>query len=505
MDTIIVRQLKAIECEIEEEKTSLKELDMNDMINCASRCLHLIRNSTDDTKTDSYSTIDSNSNMATKYKVANELSNQINSLGFKTGSKSLMTDAKDGHGSDGLGYQTFLYGSHSEFRNLFLFLISKLPKASGQEVSMTRTFNDVLKDRIKDQVADHDVWLPFMTGDAEMCPQQQFKDCDRISHLLWNQKWPEFTIQDTKMKLSSVEVRKEELNQGSSQELIVEPKEEEQLELCLKSAEEKLKSKQEFIQGKVLSLNQSNNVLKSEQMQLIELKHADRSIESLEGAVEILNQDLETLKQKWTELETELISEKDAIVSFIKSKSSESDLIKEQLTVIKSEIKNNLTEVAQKEEWLETVQIPSKSVPTRKSYTKRIIEIINNYKKQLDQTKKILSDIKGHQKEINSLTGKVSRSFAICDDTIFKSGDKLERIDSEFYRKSYKLLANLHDTNSAILTGLEVIGSIRRDILKTEQLIEKEESEKIDEKLTKITHDLAAIKALNNELMSRNK
>lgn len=526
VDTIIVRQLKAIDCEIDEEKTGLKQLDMNEMINCASRCLHLIRNSartdsnTNESYSSSYPTIDSNSNMATKYKVANELSSQIKALGYRVGSSSKSsiddrsrlnneTSKVDGD----LGYQTFLYGSHSEFRNLFLFLISNLPKDSndGQEVSRL-SYDQVLKDKIKRRIVSEnlDIWLPPMVDDQPN--QSRTSDCNLVSHKLWNQNWYQYSHSSDERKtivtVDRLENKIDDSKQRSSEGLSEESKEE-SLESDLKSKEEKLRLKQKLISDKRTSLAELNQQLKHEQIGLIELKHADISIDSLEAAVGVLNQDLNTLKEKWSELETELNSEKDEIISAIKSKSSESDKMKEKITTVRNEISCNLMEIKDKESLLESLEssLPTKSVPTRKSYTKRILEIINNYKKQMIQTQSILMDIKGHQKEINNLNGKVSRSFAICDDMIFQSvtskGNDYRNDGNEFHKKSYKLLANLHEMNDEIMEGLQSIGSIKRDILKTEQLIEKEESDKIDEKLDKITKDLTQIKTLNHELLTK--
>lgn len=79
---------------------------------------------------------------------------------------------------------------------------------------------------------------------------------------------------------------------------------------------------------------------------------------------------------------------------------------------------------------------------SRSAYTQRILEIVSNIKKQKEEITKvtrrtfscsrtqasspkpvlfqILMDTKHLQKDINSLTGKLDRTFAVTDEMVFK-------------------------------------------------------------------------------------
>ncbi|MBW04188.1 Coiled-coil domain-containing protein 22, partial [Eschrichtius robustus] len=57
---------------------------------------------------------------------------------------------------------------------------------------------------------------------------------------------------------------------------------------------------------------------------------------------------------------------------------------------------------------------------SRLAYTQRILEIVGNIRKQKEEITKILSDTKELQKEINSLSGKLDRTFAVTDELVFK-------------------------------------------------------------------------------------
>lgn len=85
---------------------------------------------------------------------------------------------------------------------------------------------------------------------------------------------------------------------------------------------------------------------------------------------------------------------------------------------------SQLSEDLKKKEQLE-LQLIQKCEQSGKNtnrnwYTKRILEIISNIKKQNGEIQKILEDTVSVQKEINSLNGQVDRSFTLADELIFR-------------------------------------------------------------------------------------
>ncbi|MEQ2268255.1 Coiled-coil domain-containing protein 22, partial [Xenotaenia resolanae] len=103
---------------------------------------------------------------------------------------------------------------------------------------------------------------------------------------------------------------------------------------------------------------------------------------------------------------------------------------------------------------------------SRSAYTQRILEIVGNIKKQKEEISKILSDTKELQKEINSLTGKLDRSFAVTDELVFKDAKKDESV-----RKSYKYLAALHENCNLLIQTIEDTGTILREIRDLEEQV----------------------------------
>ncbi|KAG9340317.1 hypothetical protein JZ751_021764 [Albula glossodonta] len=107
----------------------------------------------------------------------------------------------------------------------------------------------------------------------------------------------------------------------------------------------------------------------------------------------------------------------------------------------------------------------------------------------------ILSDTKDLQKEINGLTGKLDRTFAVTDELVFKDAKKDESV-----RKSYKYLAALHENCTQLIQTIEDTGTIMREIRDLEEQIETENGKKTVSNLEKILEDYKAIRQENSAL-----
>ena len=60
----------------------------------------------------------------------------------------------------------------------------------------------------------------------------------------------------------------------------------------------------------------------------------------------------------------------------------------------------------------------------RSAYTDQIMEILNKVSKQKSETKKVIEDIHGIQKDINMLEGKLSRTYADVDHRLFEQAKR---------------------------------------------------------------------------------
>ncbi|XP_005352830.1 coiled-coil domain-containing protein 22 [Microtus ochrogaster] len=135
---------------------------------------------------------------------------------------------------------------------------------------------------------------------------------------------------------------------------------------------------------------------------------------------------------------------------------------------------------------------------SRLAYTQRILEIVGNIRKQKEEITKILSDTKELQKEINSLSGKLDRTFAVTDELVFKDAKKDDAV-----RKAYKYLAALHENCSQLIQTIEDTGTIMREARDLEEQIETEMGKKTLSNLEKICEDYRALRQENAGLLAR--
>lgn len=125
----------------------------------------------------------------------------------------------------------------------------------------------------------------------------------------------------------------------------------------------------------------------------------------------------------------------------------------------------------------------------RTAYTRRILEIIGNIKKQKEDINKVVEDTKTLQKDINMLTGRLDRSFTVADELIFRDAKK-----DESARKAYKLLATLQADCNQLVAMVEETGAIVREIRELEEQIEIESVKNVGANLERISSDLRQMK-----------
>ncbi|XP_071657358.1 coiled-coil domain-containing protein 22 [Patagioenas fasciata] len=135
---------------------------------------------------------------------------------------------------------------------------------------------------------------------------------------------------------------------------------------------------------------------------------------------------------------------------------------------------------------------------SRAVYTQRILEIVGNIRKQKEEIGKILVDTRGLQKEINSLVGKLERTFSVTDELLFKDAKR-----DEVVRKAYKYLAALHENCAQLIQTIEDTGTIQREIRDLEEQIEGEMSAKPPASLERILSDCRALREENAALAAR--
>ncbi|XP_077468805.1 coiled-coil domain-containing protein 22 [Stigmatopora argus] len=239
--------------------------------------------------------------------------------------------------------------------------------------------------------------------------------------------------------------------------------------------------------------------LKKKTMDL--LPDAENNIVKLQAMVEASAQRVVHLASQWEKHRAPLIDEHRRLKEICSNRDMESSKKLSEIKTLHDKIRVSTEEAKKKEEIYKQLVSELESLPqnvSRAAYTQRILEIVGNIKRQKEEITKILSDTKELQKEINSLTGKLDRTFAVTDELVFKDAKKDESV-----RKSYKYLAALHENCNQLIQTIEDTGTILREIRDLEEQIDTENSNKTVANLERILEDHKAIRQENAALAAK--
>uniref|UniRef100_A0A672PE76 Coiled-coil domain-containing protein 22 n=1 Tax=Sinocyclocheilus grahami TaxID=75366 RepID=A0A672PE76_SINGR len=255
------------------------------------------------------------------------------------------------------------------------------------------------------------------------------------------------------------------------------------------------------LQQKEVSNAEKKNSVKMKRQTIDLLPDAENNLLKLQSLVEASSKRVVHLASQWEKHRVPLIDEHRRLKELCSNRESESSRKLSEIKDLHDKIRQSAEEAKKKESLHKQLQTEyetlSKDV-SRSAYTMRILEIVGNIKKQKEEITKILSDTKELQKEINSLTGKLDRTFAVTDELVFKDAKKDESV-----RKSYKYLAALHENCTKLIQTIEDTGTILREIRDLEEQIETENGKRTVSNLEKILEDYKAIRQENSALAEK--
>ncbi|XP_015255609.1 PREDICTED: coiled-coil domain-containing protein 22 isoform X1 [Cyprinodon variegatus] len=245
--------------------------------------------------------------------------------------------------------------------------------------------------------------------------------------------------------------------------------------------------------------NQEDMQVKKTTLEL--LPDADNNLQKLQSQVETGASRVVNLASQWEKHRAPLIEELRRLKQICSSKDLESSTKLSEIKHLHEKICMATEDAKKKEESYKQLVTELESLPrdvSRSAYTQRILEIVGNINKQKEDITKILSDTKELQKEINNLTGKLDRTFAVTDELVFKDAKKDESV-----RKSYKYLAALQENCNQLIQTIEDTGTILREIRDLEEQIETENCNKTVTNLERILDDYRAIRLENSALAAK--
>ncbi|XP_061114592.1 coiled-coil domain-containing protein 22 isoform X2 [Conger conger] len=231
------------------------------------------------------------------------------------------------------------------------------------------------------------------------------------------------------------------------------------------------------------------------------LPDAENNLDKLQTLVESSAKRVVSLASQWEKHRAPLIEEHRRLKELCSNRELQSSRKLSEIKDLHDKIRQSADEAKKKEGLHKQLVTEFENLPkdvSRSAYTQRILEIVGNIRKQKEEITKILSDTKELQKEINSLTGKLDRTFAVTDELVFKDAKRDESV-----RKSYKYLAALHENCTQLIQTIEDTGTIMREIRDLEEQIETENGKKTVSNLEKILEDYKAIRQENSALAAK--
>lgn len=272
-------------------------------------------------------------------------------------------------------------------------------------------------------------------------------------------------------------------------------------ELGIKKSLAGIQQANEQIAGQKTKNTDQEEVYKVKKRTMDLLPDAENNIAKLQSVVDSSAQRLVNLAQQWEKHRAPLIDQYRELKQLNANRVSEAQKELEEIRSLREKMKEVADEARGKEELhkqlIAEYETLGKDV-NRSAYTRRILEIVGNIKKQKEEINKILIDTKDLQKEINQLSGKLERTFAVTDELIFRDAK-----NDESCRKAYKYLASLHENCKELIQSVEETGSIVREIRDLEDQIEMKSQKNTATNLERITADYKQMKEENNALAKK--
>lgn len=151
----------------------------------------------------------------------------------------------------------------------------------------------------------------------------------------------------------------------------------------------------------------------------------EENLKKLKNLVMNSDERMRELTKQWTEAQTPLLEQYRSIRSSLSEQELKNRTEKDKMSEIRERNAQLGRELKDKEKFEQQLAQECSKMnknTNRSAYTKRILEIIGNIKKQNDEIQKVLRDTKDVQKEISNLTGQLQRSFTLSDELIFRVG-----------------------------------------------------------------------------------
>jgi len=231
------------------------------------------------------------------------------------------------------------------------------------------------------------------------------------------------------------------------------------------------------------------------------LPNAEKNIQQLQDISTQSSNRLIELAKEWEKHRVVLVDEYRKLRNLLVNTSDETKQKVEKVKVMRQQIKEIGQDIKIKDdkyrELLQEYAKMQKDV-SRSHYTDRILEIVKNVKKQKVDIDKVLLDTRGLQKEINSISDTLNRTFAVIDELVFQDAKK-----DQTAKEAYKQIVAMNEQFKKLTKDIEDIGSTQNSILTLESKITQMQEKINTFDFDRIDNDLKEMKTENKTLIDQ--
>jgi hypothetical protein len=441
---------------------------------------------------------------------------------FRVGQKLAQTLQSKGYREE-VGYHQFLYPSIHDTRRILRFLVDLLPKESTTSSSVAKESSAVagaIKHAMKRFVTRTwvvtdcvDNSIPYRSVRGE----REFRDAQRVLNGKLVSGKPSAKIPTLEELLASVKSRNAVStvlavtgsvagSQGSAagaaassgvsaesakdtEQKAAETLEEkrnrelQELGVAIDAAAEAYAAREREIANMMAQIDASKEEAEAEAKRLDALKDVYKQhkklcklLEDKEGNSQILRsetkdtaKEIMSVAEEWEARRSRLIAQYEQLAAQLVYKSSSVTTLQQETLQLRASAKSLASEMKEKEDRITQLQNEWDSMPKdvdRASYVRKIMDIVRNVKKQQKEVDKILADITTLQKDINTVSEALSRSFVVTEELIFREAQKEDTARDKDKEKmaakeSYKLLIKLKESFESLISAIETTGSLR--------------------------------------------
>ncbi|KAK7066834.1 hypothetical protein SK128_000984 [Halocaridina rubra] len=255
---------------------------------------------------------------------------------------------------------------------------------------------------------------------------------------------------------------------------------------------------EECLKSEDALLEEKSNELKMMQRTASLIPDSETNIQKIQTNINNSEEKMHRLQHQWKAHKEPLDEQLAKLTSDMALKKGSKEQLYAKLSELREKMRGMVQDASRKENLLAQLkgQVENMNRDINRSvYTKRIVDISAKVRKQKDEIDRVLADTRTIQKEINTLSGKLERTFAVVESTAFREAESNERA-----RQVYRAVAAVHEGCGDLVDIIRETGAVQREISDLREQVDLEKSKKVAENLEQLKSDLNQFKKENASL-----